>query len=49
MGVPRVFTWRALRRRTDTLIDLRLLRHPLLSSATLPLFLSGVASTAPCG
>ena len=39
-----VFTWRALRRRrTDALIDLRLLRHLPLSSSTLLLFLSGVA------
>ncbi|MEU2569416.1 DHA2 family efflux MFS transporter permease subunit [Streptomyces althioticus] len=38
-----VFTWRALRRRTDALVDLRLLRHLPLSSSTLLLFLSGVA------
>ncbi len=38
-----VFTRRALRRRTESLVDLRLLRHLPLASSTLLLFLSGVA------
>lgn len=37
------FTWRTLRRRSEPLIDLRLLRHLPLSSSTLLLFLSGFA------
>jgi len=37
------FSWRTLRRRSEPLIDLRLLRHRPLSSSTLLLFLSGFA------
>ncbi len=37
------FTWRPLRRRSEPLVDLRLLRHLPLSSSTLLLFLSGFA------
>jgi len=37
------FAWWTLRRRTEPLVDLRLLRHRPLSSSTLLLFLSGFA------
>ena len=38
-----VFAWRAVRSPEDALVDLRLLRHRSLSSATALLLLSGIA------
>lgn len=38
-----LFSWRTLRRSSDPLIDLRLLRHGALSSSTVLLLLSGFA------